>query len=173
MKAQGPLRPHDSVQGEAPSINATAVNSRDCDKYVGLALDQISGINIYDIFADVCLAPDTSNPALALGKALEGHPLGLSTAAMVLKNKYDPCESGGPVAWEGVCPLSFSTGLIGQVWEGEGGVWESGVLPGSPTSMTRTGRMACLRDRGSLSLDRTLGHSDSVLPAVLGGSWPK
>ncbi|KFM23301.1 Serine carboxypeptidase-like 22 [Auxenochlorella protothecoides] len=82
----GPLQ-----QEFAPTLNATAVNTPKCDKFVSLALDQIRGINIYDIFADVCLSPDASNPALALGRALKGHPLGLSTAAAVLKNKYDPC----------------------------------------------------------------------------------
>ena len=49
-------------------------------------------------YADVCLAPDSSNPAIALGRVLDGHRAGLSTRAAVLKSRYDPCEYGA--GWE-------------------------------------------------------------------------
>lgn len=44
-------------------------------------------------YADVCIAPDSANPAIALGRVLEGHSAGLSTRAAVLKSRYDPCKS--------------------------------------------------------------------------------
>ena len=50
----------------------------------------------------MCLAPDSSNPAIALGRVLDGHRAGLSTRAAVLKSRYDPCEFGvgwGVVHW--------------------------------------------------------------------------
>ncbi len=40
-------------------------------------------INIYDIYADICLPPSVTAPARQLGLMLSGHPAGLSTGALV------------------------------------------------------------------------------------------
>jgi hypothetical protein len=63
-----------------------------CDKFVSRAKHEMSkGINIYDIYADVCVPPSVAGPARQLGLMLRDHPAGLSTRA--LAESEPPCPS--------------------------------------------------------------------------------
>eukprot|EP00887_Chlorella_sp_A99_P004279 scaffold15.g4279.t1 len=66
-------------------------DSEKCEEYVNLAMQQISGINIYDIYVDVCLPPKAgAAEAHQLALMLHDHPGGLGVRSM-LHGKYDPC----------------------------------------------------------------------------------
>jgi pimeloyl-ACP methyl ester carboxylesterase len=65
MKIVGPLAAAEEEDVEVSIEEGTGKNTRSggpkdpmaCNRYVNVAMEQISGINIYDIFADVCIAP--------------------------------------------------------------------------------------------------------------------
>ncbi|GAB4817359.1 hypothetical protein N2152v2_004405 [Parachlorella kessleri] len=67
-----------------------------CDKFVNKGFEQIAGINIYDIFADVCIRPSQVAPALQLGRMLRDHPAGLATRPLVKGKRSSSSGSGSP-----------------------------------------------------------------------------
>ncbi|KAL4448224.1 hypothetical protein ABPG75_005443 [Micractinium tetrahymenae] len=62
-----------------------------CDRFVNQAMEEMGGINIYEIYADVCLN-GPAKQARQLALMLWDHPAGLSTRHMLTENPaYDPC----------------------------------------------------------------------------------
>lgn len=68
---------------------AVGSKAEKCDRFVNQAMEEMGGINIYDIYADVCL-PGPAKQARQLALMLRDHPAGASSRHM-LKGKYDPC----------------------------------------------------------------------------------
>ncbi|KAL4423355.1 hypothetical protein ABPG77_004286 [Micractinium sp. CCAP 211/92] len=72
----------------APPLGGKA---KKCDRFVNQAIEEMGGINIYDIYADVCLN-GPAKQARQLALMLRDHPAGLSTRHMLTdKPAYDPC----------------------------------------------------------------------------------
>ncbi|PRW44859.1 Serine carboxypeptidase 24 isoform B [Chlorella sorokiniana] len=102
-----------AVEGPLPGAAAAAASlggrrAEKCDEFVNRAMQEMGNINIYDIYADVCLTPGPSaaaavgattprrpsafpaSQARQLALMLRGHPAGCSTRPMLGKH-YDPC----------------------------------------------------------------------------------
>lgn len=101
-----------STSSSSGGSSLTKKDDAKCDKYVNLAFDQIKGINIYDIYADVCLSGGAKVGAAEvamLGAMLAGHPASLASRPVAVAqqriravrlqggrpgepaSKYDPC----------------------------------------------------------------------------------
>ncbi|KAL4857619.1 Serine carboxypeptidase 24 [Chlorella vulgaris] len=60
-----------------------------CDRFVEQAMEEMGSINIYDIYADVCL-PGPARVARQLALMLRNHPAGAATRKLIT-GKQDPC----------------------------------------------------------------------------------
>ncbi|PSC70972.1 serine carboxypeptidase 24-like [Micractinium conductrix] len=98
----GPLR---SAENASPDLYVAAVQgpngaaprpagskAEKCNRFVDGAMREMGDINIYDIYADVCLRGNAARQAQVrqLALMLRDHPAGASTRHM-LKGAYDPC----------------------------------------------------------------------------------
>lgn len=61
-----------------------------CDAYINQAMNEMGGINIYDIYADVCINKPTSVHYLARLLA-DAMPAGLFARPLLNQPGYDPC----------------------------------------------------------------------------------
>jgi hypothetical protein len=55
-----------------PSLQHGRHQREKCDRYVQQAMDEFGGINIYDVYADVCLPSRSSSPLKRLAARQQG-----------------------------------------------------------------------------------------------------
>ncbi|KAI3426409.1 hypothetical protein D9Q98_008779 [Chlorella vulgaris] len=101
----GPLWSHQEVdeEGAEKALYVSAVEqplrstphpplgskAEKCDRFVEQAMEEMGSINIYDIYADVCL-PGPARVARQLALMLRDHPAGAATRKLIT-GKQDPC----------------------------------------------------------------------------------
>lgn len=84
-----------AMQSGAAAGGAALADSKAqrCDAFINQAMDEISGINIYNIYADTCVRG--AAPARQLARMLAEHPAGASSRPLLGGGcSSDPCLSG-------------------------------------------------------------------------------
>lgn len=62
-----------------------------CDKYVDIANNELGNINIYEIYADICVSAQAQAETRHFGKQLSRTRFGGLSTRPLMKDSYDPC----------------------------------------------------------------------------------